>query len=335
MNVGQALDRQAALDDIELLTGKRPAGTRYDDRKWSIALPMELTAAIAALPGVCVGRRIDQAPSLPAFVLDERCPVAVVREFLAGLFGADGHAPVLKRWRGTAKNDSETSLNPPAFSQSAKPEHVDALVERMQTLIALLERCGVRAKGAAIYRYNVRRSASSYPPAADSAPRIEVRLQLKDGLSFIERVGYRYCIDKAMRASAAAVYWRTIDTINRQRLWMGDRLEELHAADGAMSFNATRTLAAAELSARETPVFPHYSLLEGHDRFSRLPRAAARKFQPLHRQSAGFPAPAELFEQIGARGWFAALGRVVGTSAPQSPNLLGPRSPDSNIWRAR
>jgi 3-isopropylmalate dehydratase small subunit len=179
-------------------------------------------------------------------------------------------------------------------------------------LIALLERCGVRAKGAAIYRYNVRRSASSYPPAADSAPRIEVRLQLKDGLSFIERVGYRYCIDKAMRASAAAVYWRTIDTINRQRLWMGDRLEELHAADGAMSFNATRTLAAAELSARETPVFPHYSLLEGHDRFSRLPRAAARKFQPLHRQSAGFPAPAELFEQIGARGWFAALLPRVG-----------------------
>ena len=39
MNVGQALDREAVLDDIELLTGKRPAATRYDERKWAIVLP--------------------------------------------------------------------------------------------------------------------------------------------------------------------------------------------------------------------------------------------------------------------------------------------------------
>jgi aconitase A/intein/homing endonuclease len=312
MNLGQALDRQAALDDIELLTGKRPAGTRYDERKWSIALPMELTAAIVALPGVGVGRRIDRESSLPEFVLEDGCPVAVVREFLGGLFGADGHAPVLKRWSAVATSGSEASLNPPAFSQSAKPEHVEALEQRMQSLIVLLERCGVRARGAPIRRYAVRRSASSYPAAQDGAPRIEVRLQLKDGLTFVERVGYRYCIDKAMRASAAAVYWRTVDTINRQRLAMADRLEELHAVDGSLSFNAVRTLAAAELTARETPVFPHYSLLEGHDRFSRLPRVEARKFQPLHRDSCGFPSPSELFEQIGVRNWFATLQPRVG-----------------------
>ncbi|HWX69633.1 MAG TPA: aconitate hydratase AcnA [Steroidobacteraceae bacterium] len=97
MNLGQALDRQAALDDIELLTGKRPVAKRYDPRKWSIILPIELTAAIASLAGVRRGRRIQQAPSLPRFVLDEACPLAMVREFLAALFGADGHAPMLRR----------------------------------------------------------------------------------------------------------------------------------------------------------------------------------------------------------------------------------------------
>ncbi len=98
MNPGQALDREAMLNDIDLLTGKRPAATRYDERKWSIALPMELTAAIVtALAGVRIGRRIHQPPALPQFVLQPECPVAVVREFLGGLFGADGHAPVLKR----------------------------------------------------------------------------------------------------------------------------------------------------------------------------------------------------------------------------------------------
>src|SRR5207253_3237275 len=39
MHVGQAVDRDAVLNDIELLTGKRPAGTRYDERKWNSALP--------------------------------------------------------------------------------------------------------------------------------------------------------------------------------------------------------------------------------------------------------------------------------------------------------
>jgi homoaconitase/3-isopropylmalate dehydratase large subunit len=122
MNVGQALDREAALNDIELLTGKRPQGSRYDAHKCSIALPVELTRAIAALPGVVVGRRIAQPPSLPAFVQQQHCPVALVREFLGGLFGADGHAPVLHR-----QDSSEDSavLTAPAYSQSAKPQHVE------------------------------------------------------------------------------------------------------------------------------------------------------------------------------------------------------------------
>ena len=95
----------------------------------------------------------------------------------------------------------------------------------MSDLIRLLARCGVETDGAKIYTYPTRRSASSYPVAQDGVARTEVRLALPDGLSFVERVGYRYCVDKAMRASAAAVYWRTISGINRQRLWMSSRLD--------------------------------------------------------------------------------------------------------------
>jgi len=74
-----------------------------------------------------------------------------------------------------------------------------------------------------------------------------------------------------------------------------------------LSFHKTRRLAAAELAQRETPVFPHYSLLEGHDRFQRLPNTKILKFKPLHRDSCGFPSPVELLRQIGVRDWFAAL----------------------------
>ena len=304
IHVGQAMDREAVLDDVELLTGCRPAATRYDQQKWTIVLPRAFTAAISTLSGVRTGRRMQQAPALPAFVLAADCPVAVVREFLGGLFGADGHAPTLHRW---ARSEKEATLEPPAYAQSATPEHVGCLKQVMAEVIRLLARCGVQTDGAKVYEYPTRRATSSYPAALDGVPRVEVRLELPDGLSFVERVGFRYCVDKAMRASAAAVYWRTVDRVHRQRLWMSARLEELHQADYDLSFSRARKMAAAELMEREPVVSSHSALLEGHNRFSRLPQAAARKFQPLHRDSCGFPSPVELFRQLGVREWFAPL----------------------------
>jgi aconitase A len=304
MHVGQAMDREAVLDDIELLTGYRPAATRYDERKWTIVLSKPFTDAIITLPGVRTGRRIQQAPALPAFVLDERCPVTVVREFLGGLFGADGHAPVLHRW---GKCEEEATLEPPSYAQSTIPEHVEALKQVMDDVTRLLARCGVKTNGANIYEYPTRRATSTYPAAQDGIPRVEIRLELPDGLSFVERVGFRYCMDKALRASAAVVYWRLVDEIHRQRLWMSTRLEELHQANDKLSFSHARRIAAVELMEREAVVSPHYALLEGNDRFSRLPQPTARKFQPLHRDSCDFPSPVELFGKIGAREWFAPL----------------------------
>jgi aconitate hydratase 1 len=114
-------------------------------------------------------------------------------------------------------------------------------------------------------------------------------------------------VDKALRASAAAVYWRTVNRINEQRLWMASRLEELHETQPELAFAKARQTASAELMERETPIFPHYSLLEGSDRFSRLPKAADRTFQPLHRERCGFLSPVELIRQLGVRDWFAPL----------------------------
>ena len=313
MNLGQALDREAALDDIELLTGKRPIAKRYDPRKWSIVLPKGLTAAIASLPGVHSGRRIHQTPALPDFVLQEECPVAMIREFLAAVFGADGHAPVLQRH---SESEDNAALIPPAFAHSAKPEHVEALKEVMRQIQRLLVQCGVKARGARIYTYRTRRSPSTYPAARDGAERIEVRLVLPEGLSFVERVGFRYCVDKALRASAAAVYWRTIDTINRQRLWMADRIEALHENYG-FSFEQTRRIAAAELMTLETTVFPHCALLEGHTGFNRLPPLGGRKwFGARFRSSSNFPSAAKLLREIGARDWFARLQSRDSGAAP-------------------
>ncbi len=304
MNVGQKFDREAVLNDIELLTAKRPKATAYDPRKWSIVLPLELTRSMLALQGVHVGRRIDQPAFLPEFLLKPACPVSVVREFLGGAFGADGHAPTLHRY---GKSADQASLEPPMYSQGAKPEFVDSTRQKMDKIIQLLSRCGVEVSGAVVREYPTRRSASTYPSPQDRIARREIRLELPDGLSFVERIGYRYCSDKTLRASAAAVYWRMLATINRQRLWMADRLERMSRYPTQRPFGRWRSVAARELAEVETPIFPHYSLLEGDDRFSRLPAATARAFRPLHRESCEFPSPAQLFEQLGVSHWFGAL----------------------------
>ncbi|HVB11812.1 MAG TPA: aconitate hydratase AcnA [Nitrososphaerales archaeon] len=310
MNVGQALDREMVLNDIELITGLRPVGKRYDEQKWSIVLPMALTKAIIKLPGVQMGRRIGQVPTLPKFVFEDDCPVSVVREFLGGLFGADGHGPALHRW---SQFEEDSTIEPPAYSNTTIPEHVRQLKKVMRDMIRLLARCGVKTEGAQVYEFPTRRAATSYAMSRDGITRIEVRLALPDGISFVEHVGFRYSVDKAMKASAAAVYWRLVDGINIQRLWMARRLVELHRNQPELSFSRARQIVATTLLDYnvEDPVppvvSPHYALLEGCDRFSRLPQAVDRKFQPLHRKSCDFPSPVELFKELGVRDWFAPL----------------------------
>ena len=304
IHVGQAVDREVVLRDVGIVTGKRPAGTRYDERKWTIALPKELATGIIAMSGIRVGRRIHQAPVLPAFVLDPRCPVAIVREFLGGTFGADGNAPCLHRY-GSGEEDA--TIEQPGYSHAVKPEHVAAQKEVICQILRLLERCSVRTEGAIIRQYAVRRSESSYAEPEDGEPRIEVRLELPDGLSFVRQVGFRYCVDKALRASAAAVYWRTVDSIHRQRLWMSARIRELHRERPALSFRAAREIAARELEQKEPTVFRHCSTLEGAMKYGDLAEATDRTFRPLHRKTCGFPSPVALLREIGAREWFAHL----------------------------
>ncbi|MDE3112600.1 MAG: hypothetical protein KGK34_06615, partial [Chloroflexota bacterium] len=300
MNAGQALDREAMLNDVEVVTGKRPKGSMYDERKWWVALPMELTAEIVKLDGVRIGRKVYDQPELPAFLLDPRCPIALVREFLGALFGGDGHAPVLGRHEG---GEDRASLAPPAYAQAVRIENVVRQRYVMWQIVQLLARCGVATDRAGIYVYEVRRAASTYGKS-EGAAQFEVRLTIPDGLSFVSNVGYRYCVDKQLKATAAAVYWRTVESIRRQRTWMKERVAALHSTQPELTFAAAREIASTELVSRETVVSEHYATLAGHDRFGRL---GGSGFRPLHRTRARFPSPIQVLREIGARGWSSSL----------------------------
>ncbi|MCL4365133.1 MAG: aconitase family protein [Candidatus Marsarchaeota archaeon] len=77
------------------------------------------------------------------------------------------------------------------------------------------------------------------------------------------------------------------------------------------------TLNSVKGNAQLQVVSPHYALLEGYDRFSRLPKQGGRKFRPLHRKKYGFLSPVGLFEQLSVLEWFTTpTGSEGVTSSP-------------------
>ena len=305
VSVGQALDREMVLNDVELLTGKRPVANAYDERKWSIVLPADLTANIAKLDGVRVGKRIHQAPSLPAFVTDEKCPLAIVREFLGRRVG--------RRWTRAIAASLERARRPRGFVASGVFAERNQQTRRGATRSV---RANARIVGA-LRREHRGRDGSRISDAPCShvvcggrkwrrAHRSALAIDRRTVVHRARRLSLLHQ-QNAVRASAAAVYWRTVKNIGAQRLQMASAIETIHAQTPELSFATARAQAQTQLLERETAVFPHYSLLNGHDRFNRLPQQGARQFQPLHRDSCGFPSPVELFEQLGVRDWFAPL----------------------------
>ena len=102
-------------------------------------------------------------------------------------------------------------------------------------------------------------------------------------------------------------YWRMIDGINRQRLWMADRLEEMHTANEEISFSAARAARGHRAHRARDAGVP--ALL------------AARRLRPVrspseHRRRsssrctariAASRPPSTFFEQTRRASWFAAL----------------------------
>ena len=292
------MDRRALLDDIELITGKRPARHNMTNASGASRYLSSLTNAIRSLSGIVVGRRIDQPHSLPAFVLDPRCPVAVVREFLGG-----PSAAMAGRLRSTDSRPRAVRSFPAGFRKRRSRRRRGA-PRRIEESVKLSERCGVRTDDISIYEYPVRRSAHVSRRAGWRRSHRRVRLMLRHGLSFVERVGFRYCVDKSLRASAAAVYWRTIEGIHEQRL-LDVRADRVAASRTAVTCFLERASRSGDRAAGERDRdLPALFAARGRTIADRLPNADGPRFKPMHRDSCGFPSPIALFRELGVLHWF-------------------------------
>jgi len=194
VRMSHPIDVQLFLDDIQLVTGIRPVST-YTGTSYVIKLPAKWVRAIASLEGISPTNKL----SIPKFIIQHNCPLAVVREFVAGLFGGDGRAPYLRH----------TNLQGPVLCRVVGRNSIPSLKANMQQLQCVLTRLGVAS------RLVGPRKLSKQP---HYGCKFDIRLHIPATTAFSDKVGYRYCVYKMARLAAANSYWRYVEAVKQETI---------------------------------------------------------------------------------------------------------------------
>ena len=316
LNMGHDIDAKAIQEDIFLITGKKPKFT-FSKGTVNIRLPSPLSGAIGNLPGVQNGKRPCQEITLPDFINDPDCPLSIIREFLGGLFGGDGCAPhIIDRFE---IDGGPTFLIQCSFMQLSQEPFSNALFDKMKNISNLLAKLGVetsRIDGPNKIKYG----KTSYPKPKDGIDRVKFSIQLKSNSQFGSKVGFRYCIQKTCRLSAALAYWRYQEEIIRQHKWVVEKTNELYDSGlvrqrtNKKSIKLSLEKARKELEETEAIVNNYYSLSNITDIRNRrnIKGGSAKTLSKfLYTEKTEMMDAKAFFQEIGCLHWFQRENKSV------------------------
>jgi intein/homing endonuclease len=294
--LGHMIDVRSFLNDLKLFCPIKQQNFKCKNL-YCVRIPAILAREIAELDGILAGRKVAQPGTLPAFILDENCPRPIVREFLAGMFGGDGHTSVLGMHRG--KRDLLSSVS---FSQTKYIEHIDSLEQMMQDIKKLFNKCGIEKITLQKHKktsYSKEKNTKSYE--------MNLHLEMDELIPFAEKVGFRYCCHKSQRLEAAVSYRRLRVEVARQHNWLVNRVDELTHFSEIKKENPTKIvptqkaiLQAVEELKKTEPLLHEYAIPSTHDITDHLIKGTQfGKFT-----SKSFPTAEQFLEKIGALSWF-------------------------------
>lgn len=286
--IGQKFDTENILDDIYLLTGKKP-NCKFAGKTYDINLPYKLTHAFVKLNGMNCGRRTGQESSMPEFLLDEKCPKAVIREFLGGFFGGDGIAPY------ATNTDKADNISYVQLGQSIKPEYLDTLKTKMNNICKLLGKLNVNAVISRERKYLTHKED-------ESTEKVFVEIKVDSNLKFLENVGFRYCIQKAARLSIAASYERMREEVIKEHNKIFNLVNYKIDVEKKQVKNAIDE-ARTELYKDINPLNNYYSNITKYLVDNR--RKPERKKELLSLDYKYFPKFSKYCEELGVGHWFS------------------------------
>ena len=253
INFGHIIDAEICLKDIELITNKTPKilYSNSDIQKaktYVIHLPSNLARSIALLEGITIGRRVLQDTTWPSFIFNS--PKSIIREFLAGLFGGDGHAPYL----------SKTSVLGVKFSQSIIEEKKENFSLKMNKLCELLNMFDVDAKIERVREYKTKdKTFNSY------------YIKIVNSLEFSRKIGFRYCAEKISKLSIYKSYKEFQENVKMQSDFVLEKYNEYKDIEkepvlneynslikGSNRFKNSRSKSVIHLNYKYFPSFDKY-----------------------------------------------------------------------------
>jgi phosphatidylserine/phosphatidylglycerophosphate/cardiolipin synthase-like enzyme len=298
--IGHKLDVASVEADIRLLVGKNPTVKRGHST-WTVALPAALQHVTRNV-GVTVGKRVNVVTHLPTFILHAQCPVAVVREFLGGLFGGDGSAPSLKHDAGVPHGFSAVRFYATKKGDVAREQEAVFRCE----LLPLLARCGIDTRTVTVTIREVGATSITAAGRAELAEQKLANVQLSHTVRentaldshrsyvicialsatqttcFQSAIGFRHCCHKQLRLTAAAAYYRASEYVQRQRHWLIARVTTMKQLVGKSRFSVHDALEQAKRELRTTellhPDVQKWTLAQGR---MRELRASARAAIPI------------------------------------------------------
>jgi hypothetical protein len=272
----------------------------YYKNYYNIRIPDDLLNDIIQIKGILLGKKVSQKASLPEFILDENCPKPIIREFLGGMFGGDGHTCHLGLHRG--KRDLLTSIS---FSKTRTTEHLDSLQIMMENIKQLLNKCDINK--ITIQKFKETSSSKKNINSSSKSFQLTLHLDMDELIPFHDKIGFRYCCHKSQRLEAAVSYKRLRNEVVRQHNWLVKRVDEITNFTNIKKENPTKTVAtkkaivqAVDELKKIEPIIHEYAIPSTHDITDHLIKGTSfGKFT-----SKTFPTAEEYLTQIGAIDWF-------------------------------
>ena len=305
IHFGHSIDADICIKDIELITGKPPKvsfnGNKSNTSKtYIVYLPYELSQSIGLMEGVSNGRRTRQDSNWPDFLYT--CPKSVLREFLAGLFGGDGHAPYIQGRKGSQPVGVK-------FSKSIHEDFKESFETKMKNLCDLLKKFEVDA---------VIERVREYRNGPENELFYSYYINVRDSLVFCQKIGVRYCTEKMSRLCLYKSYEEFQERVKAQSELIMEMIDDY-------TYNKKMTKAKALEKAREdflkdnVCLNKYYSLSSLTQIGNR--RKANRSSEVLHLSYKYFPTFIEYLENIGCLEWFSKSEYIVKREVPVLPTF--------------
>jgi len=303
VSLGHMLDVESFINDLELF--QEIEQTNFISKNhYIVRFKRDLTYNITQLKGLTFGKKVIQPAVLPEFILDENCPKPIIREFLAGMFGGDGHTCYLGMHRG--KRDLLTSIS---FSKTKSYEHKESLQKMMEDIQKLLKKFDINkttiqksketTHSKKINKLDVNKDQRHY--------QLLLHLDIDELISFSEKIGFRYCCHKSQRLEAGVAYKRLRDEVIRQRKWITNRVNELtdyvkiKTQFPKKNIQTKKAIEQAVVELEKTePLIHKYAIPTRHSINEHLLRKTSfGKFN-----SKSFPTAEQFMKKIGTYEWF-------------------------------